>query len=102
VPEPEQVAAPTVPRIHSAGEVAPRRRSAQKKRFARRADERHATAADRHGVHERMRVVDRVDLRVDENQVRRGGRLALGVGSIGATDYEERSRGETSHDIHFR
>ncbi len=48
-----------------------RRRSAQEQRLARRADERHAAAADGHRLHERMRIVDGVDLCVDENQVSR-------------------------------
>ena len=78
------------------------RRPAQQQRLARRADERHATAADGHSVHERMRIVDGVDLSVDENQVRRGGRLALGARGTAGADDEERDRGETSHDNHFR
>ena len=80
--------------------------AAQRQRLARRADELHPAAAHGHGVGERVRIVDGVDARVDENQVGRGGggRLALGVGARGtaSTDDEERGRGETSHDNHFR
>ena len=105
--EPEQVGV----RVDHAGDHDPageiqhlRRRSAQEKRFARRADEGHATAANGHRLDKRMRIVDGVDLRVDENQVRRDRRLALGVGArrIGGADDEERDSGETSHDNHFR
>ena len=91
--EPEQVRV----RVDHAGDHDPageiehlRRRSAQQQRFARRADEGHATAANGHRLDERMRIVDGVDLRVDENQVRRRRRLALGRRVRGA-DRDQRA-----------
>ena len=65
-------------------------RAAQQHRFAHRADELHASVAHGQRADEWMRVVDRIDARVGDDEVGGRRRRALGAEGVG----RERARGD--------